>query len=135
MTALATPVQLDLFSAVLHAYTAEHAGRIDNGTLYEQVAARTGIDVSAFAEKTPVGKAQQPHSLLARAVRWHRTLASSSGWRAPGALRPDHQTFADWGMVSGARHGIATTGVHYPCAGRSALAGKNWMPVRSTNNS
>ncbi|MBS4020008.1 MAG: site-specific DNA-methyltransferase [Dechloromonas sp.] len=79
MTALSTPVQLDLFSAVLHAYTAEHAGRIDNGTLYEQVAARTGIDVSAFAEKTPVGRAQQPHSLLARAVRWHQQTLKHAG--------------------------------------------------------
>ena len=61
-------VQLDLFSAVLHSYTAERGGQVDNATLYDQVATRAGIDPDEFSRKTPVGRDQQPHSLLARAV-------------------------------------------------------------------
>lgn len=41
-------VQLDRFSAVLHSYSAEREGRIDNATLYDQVASRAcrqGISV------------------------------------------------------------------------------------------
>ena len=53
-------VQLDLFSAVLHSYTAEREGRIDNATLYDQVASRAGIDPDEFARKSPVGRDQQP---------------------------------------------------------------------------
>lgn len=61
-------VQLDLFSAVLHSYTAEREGRIDNAALYDQVATLAGIDPDEFARKSLVGRDQQPHSLLARAV-------------------------------------------------------------------
>lgn len=73
------PVQLDLLSEVLHAYSAERNGRVSNGELYEQVATRAGIDPSEFAKKTPVGDAQQPHSLLARKVRWHQQTLKHAG--------------------------------------------------------
>ena len=72
-------VQLDLFSAVLHSYSAEREGRIDNATLYDQVASRAGIDRDEFARKSPVGRDQQPHSLLARAVRWHQQTLKHAG--------------------------------------------------------
>ena len=49
-------VQLDLFSAVLHSYSAEREGRIDNATLYDQVASRAGIDPDEFARKSPRGR-------------------------------------------------------------------------------
>lgn len=73
------PVQLDLLSEVLHAYSAERNGRVSNGELYEQVASRAGIDPTEFAKKTPVGDAQQPHSLLARKVRWHQQTLKHAG--------------------------------------------------------
>lgn len=72
-------VQLDLFSAVLHSYTAERGGRVDNAALYDQVATRAGIDPDEFSRKTPVGRDQQPHSLLARAVRWHQQTLKHAG--------------------------------------------------------
>lgn len=72
-------VQLDLFSAVLHSYSAEREGRIDNATLYDQVASRAGIDRDEFARKSPVGRDQQSHSLLARAVRWHQQTLKHAG--------------------------------------------------------
>lgn len=77
--ALPKQVQLDLFSAVLHSYSAERDGRIDNGTLYDQVATRAGIDPDDFARKSPVGKDQQPQSLLTRAVRWHQQTLKHAG--------------------------------------------------------
>ncbi|TXT27855.1 MAG: DNA methylase N-4/N-6 domain protein [Rhodocyclaceae bacterium] len=73
------PVQLDLLSEVLHSYSAERNGRVSNGVLYEQVASRAGIDPSEFSKKTPVGDAQQPHSLLARKVRWHQQTLKHAG--------------------------------------------------------
>ncbi len=76
-------VQLDMFSAVLHSYTAERGGRVDNAVLYDQVATQAGIDPDEFSRKTPVGRDQQSHSLLARAVRWHQQtlkgVASENG--------------------------------------------------------
>lgn len=73
------PLQLNLFAEVLHAYTAERGGCLDNASLYHDVAARAGIPDEAFAEKTPVGKDKQPHSLLARRVRWHQQTLKHAG--------------------------------------------------------
>lgn len=64
--------QMDLFSEVLHAYSADNGGVLDNTQLYSLVAERAGYDAEAFSKKSPVGQAQQPHSLLARKVRWHQ---------------------------------------------------------------
>ncbi|NMG30586.1 DNA methyltransferase [Aromatoleum evansii] len=71
--------QLELFSAVLHAYSAERAGRLDNATLYEEVAERAGIDPEEFARREPIGASGQPHSLLARKVRWHQQTLKHAG--------------------------------------------------------
>jgi len=65
-----TPTQLNLFNEVLHAYTADRNGRLDNATLYAEVALRAGLPSDAFDERVPVGKDGQLHSLLARKVRW-----------------------------------------------------------------
>lgn len=71
--------QLELFSAVLHAYSAERAGRLDNATLYEEVAERAGIDPEEFARREPIGASGQPHSLLARKVRWYQQTLKHAG--------------------------------------------------------
>lgn len=76
---ISSPQQLDLFSSVLHSYTAERGGRLDNATLYQAVATRCGVDPDEFARKHLVGKAQQPHSLLARSVRWHQQTLKHAG--------------------------------------------------------
>ena len=71
--------QLDLFSEVLHAYSAENNGVLENGQLYELVSMRAGLPENAFAERSPVGLSQQPHSLLARKVRWHQQTLKHAG--------------------------------------------------------
>ena len=71
--------QLDLFSEVLHAYSAEHDGVLPNEALYGAVADRAGIDRETFEERVPVGTAGQPRSLLARQVRWHQQTLKHAG--------------------------------------------------------
>lgn len=71
--------QLDLFSAVLHAYSAENAGRLSNAILYEQVATHVGVAPGSFREKVPVGKSGQLHSLAARQIRWHQQTLKHAG--------------------------------------------------------
>lgn len=71
--------QLDLFSATLHAYSAERDARIDNATLYAEVAERSGIDAVEFARREPIGASGQPHSLLERKVRWHQQTLKHAG--------------------------------------------------------
>lgn len=71
--------QLDLFSSVLHAYTAERDGRLDNQTLYAEVAERAGIDPDEFARRSPIGESGQLHSLTARATRWHQQTLKHAG--------------------------------------------------------
>lgn len=71
--------QLDLFSSVLHAYSADRDGRIDNATLYRDVAAHAGIPEESFMERSPVGTAGQMHSILARQVRWHQQSLKHAG--------------------------------------------------------
>ena len=43
------------------------------------VTTRCGVDPDEFARKHLVGKAQQPHSLLARSVRWHQQTLKHAG--------------------------------------------------------
>lgn len=71
--------QLDLFAAVLHSYTAEHGGTLDNATLYRQAAQHAGIDEEAFEERTEVGVAGKRYSLPKRAVRWHQQTLKAAG--------------------------------------------------------
>ena len=68
--------QLDLFSEVLHAYSAEREGTLDNATLYAEVARRAGLPPEALSERVPVGESRQPHNLMARRVRWLSILFS-----------------------------------------------------------
>ncbi len=76
---MANHLQLNLFTDVLHAYSAEREGCLDNATLYREVAERAGIPVEAFSERSPVGKDGQMHSLLARQCRWHQQSLKHAG--------------------------------------------------------
>lgn len=71
--------QLDLFSSVLHAYSAENSGVLDNATLYGKVAGAMGMDAEAAGVKSPVGKSQQLHNLFERKVRWHQQSLRTAG--------------------------------------------------------
>ena len=71
--------QLDMFSEVLHAYSAERGGVLSNTDLYDAVAERSGLSLETFQERTPVGEAAQPRSLLARQVRWHQQTLKHAG--------------------------------------------------------
>ena len=71
--------QLDLFSEVLHAYSAENHHALDNASLYAQVVRRTGLPMSALSERAPVGQAQQPRNLLTRRIRWYQQTLKHAG--------------------------------------------------------
>lgn len=62
--------QLDLFSAVMHAYNAEHAGQLANTALYDTVANLAGVCAHDMARREPVGQSGQPHNLIKRKIRW-----------------------------------------------------------------
>ncbi len=71
--------QLNLFSEVLHAYSAESGQKLDNATLYNNIATRMKLPEDAFTDKEPVGIAQQPCNLFARQVRWHQQTLKHAG--------------------------------------------------------
>lgn len=71
--------QLDLFSAVLHAYSREHGGAMANSDLYHVVADQAGIPVESFQDRMPVGRSGQMHSILTRKIRWHQQTLKHAG--------------------------------------------------------
>lgn len=71
--------QLDLFSAVLHAYGAGTEGQLTNNALYESVASATGLTPEEAKAKTPVGQAQAPRNLFERKVRWYQQTLKQAG--------------------------------------------------------
>lgn len=70
--------QIELFSAVVQAYT-HAADDLSNAELYENVAKTAGISRSQLEERTPVGHAQKPFSLLKRKIRWHQQSLRQAG--------------------------------------------------------
>lgn len=71
--------QLDLFSEVLHAYSAERGGRLPNADLYTVVADHAGVAPEEFHRKAPVGVAGAQRSLMERQVRWHQQTLKHAG--------------------------------------------------------
>lgn len=74
-----TSTQLDLFSSVLHAYSANESGILENSTLYAKVAEDRGISIDQLTSTAPVGKAGVPHNLFARKVRWYQQTLKAAG--------------------------------------------------------
>ena len=71
--------QLELFSSVLHAYSAQNSGVLTNQKLYETVAEATGLDDSALDERVPIGASGELHNPFTRRVRWYQqTLKGAS---------------------------------------------------------
>lgn len=71
--------QLNLFSGVLHAYAQESGGKLDNQTLYAQVAQTLGLAPEQARAKSPVGKSAQKRNLFERKVRWYQQTLKQSG--------------------------------------------------------
>lgn len=71
--------QLDLFSGVLHAYTAETSGILSNADLYKKVAAIAGVDPDEASRRAPIGKAEAMHCPFARKVRWYQQSLKAAG--------------------------------------------------------
>lgn len=71
--------QLNLFSSVLHAYSAEKAGVLDNQTLYETVARTSGLSEEEIALREPIGKDGKMRNVFERKVRWYQQTLKSSG--------------------------------------------------------
>jgi site-specific DNA-methyltransferase (cytosine-N4-specific) len=67
------PLQL-----VLDIYS-ETDGPVSNDSLYRKVCQHAGIPVEDFDQKRPIGAAGQPHSPLARRVRWHQQTLKHLG--------------------------------------------------------
>lgn len=71
--------QLDLFSAVLHAYSRETEGALTNKDLYERVAAAANIGSEEAARKEPVGKDGVMRNTFERKVRWYQQTLKQAG--------------------------------------------------------
>lgn len=71
--------QLDLFSSVLHAYSAETGGVLDNATLYSAAAKAVGIDEGEIERREPIGDSGELHSTFKRKVRWYQQTLKASG--------------------------------------------------------
>jgi DNA modification methylase len=75
----AATAQLELFSSVLHAYSAKDNGVLDNRTLYERVAKATGKTDKELNERVPIGAAGALHNPFARKVRWYQQTLKTAG--------------------------------------------------------
>lgn len=71
--------QIDLFSSVMHAYSAERGGRLSNADLYELVAENAGIPADEMNQRAPIGESGQVHNLMARKIRWHQQTLKHAG--------------------------------------------------------
>jgi DNA modification methylase len=71
--------QLELFSEVFHAYSADKSGVLDNKTLYQTVAERMGLDPERFQDRRPVGVAGEIHDVNARRIRWQQQTLKHNG--------------------------------------------------------
>lgn len=79
MTECAMPQQLDLFSSVLHAYSADTAGKLTNQELFHRVAAHAGMPEEKVRVRAPVGKSGELVNLFERKLRWIQQSLKSSG--------------------------------------------------------
>jgi len=71
--------QLNLFSGVMHAYSAENSGVLHNKSLYKAVAASVGLVEDELAAREPVGESGEMHNVFARKVRWYQQTLKSAG--------------------------------------------------------
>ncbi len=77
---------LDLFAAVAEVY-ARADGPVSQEQLYAAVSRATGVGQGAFDERSPVGAARAPVSLLKRRVRWYQQTLKHAGVIEPAGGR------------------------------------------------
>ena len=77
---------LDLFAAVAGVY-AQAQGPVSQDQLYDAVSRTTGVGAAAFNERSPVGEARAPVSLLKRRVRWYQQTLKHAGVIEPTGER------------------------------------------------
>lgn len=71
--------QLDLFSTVLHAYSAENSGVLPNQVLYEHVVNSQGMTDDVLNDKVPIGKTGALHNPFTRKIRWYQQTLKAAG--------------------------------------------------------
>lgn len=71
--------QLNLFSGVLHAYSKETDGVLDNATLYAKVAEAAGVSAGEAARRQAVGTSGCKHNLYERKIRWYQQTLKQAG--------------------------------------------------------
>lgn len=71
--------QLDLFSAVLHAYSQESGQEVTNQDLYKQVAQAAKVSEEQASHREPVGKAKVLRNTFERKVRWYQQTLKQAG--------------------------------------------------------
>lgn len=76
---MTSPMQLDLFSEVIHSYSADCEGVLRNDELYRRVANRMALPEGALQERTPIGAAQQLHNVITRKIRWYQQTLKQAG--------------------------------------------------------
>ena len=65
-------MQLSLFDHVAEAYGQSALSGMDNDALYRAVMNAAHLPDDVLEQKVPVGRSGQPHSLLARRIRWYQ---------------------------------------------------------------
>ena len=85
--------QLSLFT-VLNTYS---AGSQANAVAYQKLGRECKIQPEAWAQRAPVGQAQQLHSPLKRRVRWYQQTLKSMGLLEPVAGKRGHWRTTDEG--------------------------------------
>ncbi|TAL63689.1 MAG: site-specific DNA-methyltransferase [Burkholderiaceae bacterium] len=91
------------FELVAGAYADSPSGKLDNQSLYREVAQRAGLDPASLKQRTPVGKAGKRYSLAERGIRWHvQTL------KHMGVIRRVHGERGVWELVEKSRSGLHT---------------------------
>lgn len=71
--------QLQLFSHVMHAYSAENSGVMSNKDLYASVGSAVGASEEEIERKIPIGASCEKHSPFKRRVRWHQQTLRQAG--------------------------------------------------------
>ena len=78
-TAKVSSSQLDLFSTVLHSYSAKNSGVMSNQSLYEEVASMQGLSDEELNSKIPIGKDGALHNPFKRKIRWQQQTLRAAG--------------------------------------------------------
>lgn len=73
------PTQLNLFSSVLHAYSANDSGRLTNTEVYQTVAKVMGLSDEEARARVDIGQAGASRNALAQKVRWHQQTLKQAG--------------------------------------------------------